>query len=181
MRQQPATERVKPADIEHHWASLQPVMLRWLHAKTGSAELAEEVFQQASLRALQRLDQLRDPQGFKAWFKQIARNLLRDEWKRQARIASLDNIPEVSEAPFRAEDSCACALGLLNTLPLQYAEVLTAVDIQGQAVQQVARRQGITPNSLSVRLYRARQALRLQLLERCGVDSRKTCLQCDCE
>ena len=160
--------------------SLRPEMLRWLRYKTGAAELAEEVFQQASLRALERLHQLRDPQGFKAWFRQIALNTLLDEWRRQERLRPLDGSPLAAEEPLSPQESCGCVLTLLKSLSTSYAEVLIAVDIQGQAVQDVAQALGVTPNALSVRLYRARKALRLRLNQVCGTDSIAACLNCTC-
>lgn len=161
--------------------SLRPTMLRWLRYKAGSAELAEEVFQQASLRALERVHQLRDPQGFKAWFKQIALHTLLDEWRRQERFRSLDGLSLASEEPLPEAERCRCVLTLLKGIPTQYAEVLIAVDIQGQAVNHVAQELGVAPNTLSVRLYRARKALRVRLEKVCGTQSTAACLDCQCE
>lgn len=161
--------------------SLRPKMLRWLRYKAGSAELAEEVFQQASLRALERLHQLRDPQKFNAWFRQIALHTLLDEWKRQERFRPLEGLSLGPEEPVFLEDGCRCVLTLLKEIPTQYAEVLIAVDIQGQAVQEVAQEFGVAPNTLSVRLFRARKALRMRLHKVCGTDSIAACLHCKCE
>lgn len=164
--------------------SLRPEVLAWLRFKSGSAALAEEIFQQASLRALERIDQLRDPRQFASWFKQIARNTLQDEWRRQSRWRPLleQRLEQpIQQAHFDASESCRCVLNVLYQIPPQYAEVLNAVDIQGQAVKQVAQDLGIAPNALSVRLYRARKALRRRLLQTCGTDSTTACQDCSCE
>lgn len=156
-------------------------MLQWLNYKKVPAELAHELVQQASLRALENLDHLRDPQKLKAWFRQILRNTWMDEYKRQARLFDFEQVPEPMDAePFSSEESCDCVLTLLQQIQPQYAQLLAAIDIEERSVQEVAQQLGIQPNNASVRLYRARKALAKQLKQVCGTDSVRTCLNCSC-
>ncbi|SLM45275.1 ECF family RNA polymerase sigma factor (fragment) [Nitrospira sp. ND1] len=39
----------------------------------------------------------------------------------------------------------------------------------------------VTPNNLTVRLHRARQALRASLEQTCGLCTRQGCFNCTCE
>ncbi len=89
-------------------ASLRPVMVKWLQQRTSS-ELTEEIVQQASLQALEKLDQLRDRRKLKAWFMQIIRNTLNDEFKRQERFLDLEQFPEIVADDSSLEtQSCGC-------------------------------------------------------------------------
>ena len=59
-------------------------------------------------------------------------------------------------------------------------EKILLVDINGVSVSEVARLLNISVSNASVRLHRARAALRKQMLEHCGVSTLKECLSCRC-
>lgn len=161
-------------------AELRPVMLKWLQQSTRS-ELAEEIVQQASLQALEKLSQLRDHRKLKPWFRQIIRNTLNDEFKRQARFHALEQLPEIMTDEFDTDTpSCGCVLNMLQDIQPHYAELLQAIDVHQQPLQKVAHHLGLNSNNASVRLYRARKALRHRLQQVCGTQSMRACLKCDC-
>lgn len=76
---------------------------------------------------------------------------------------------------------CQCVGGLIPTLKPEYADVLRAVELDGEAVATVAGRLGITPGNASVRLHRARQARRQRLEAACGTCTEHGCLDCTCK
>lgn len=76
---------------------------------------------------------------------------------------------------------CACVHGLIPTLKSDYADILRATEMQGEAVADVAVRLGITPGNAAVRLYRARQALKQRLETTCGTCTEHGCLDCSCK
>ena len=76
---------------------------------------------------------------------------------------------------------CACSLGQLEHIRPEYADILRHVDIEEQPLSEAAAALGITPNNASVRLHRARKALREQLQSFCGVSSMRACLNCGCD
>jgi RNA polymerase sigma factor (sigma-70 family) len=155
-------------------------MVSWITARTGSADLAEEVVQQALLRALEQLATLRQPARLKAWFQTIVKRLLIDELRRQQRLSAFE---EADARPTQepVAETCACILDVLKQLRPAYAEVLAAVDLQGQSLQQVATTLGLTANHTSVRLHRARQSLRRRLYAVCGTESLSACQNCSCQ
>ena len=63
---------------------------------------------------------------------------------------------------------CACMTRLLPTLKPEYAEMIRRVDLQDTPLSEVASSLSITPNNATVRLHRARQALKLRLERSCG-------------
>ena len=76
---------------------------------------------------------------------------------------------------------CACLARLLPTLKPAYANVLNRIDLGGELPVAVAKQLGVTPNNLTVRLHRARQALRKSLEESCGICTKHGCLNCTCD
>lgn len=143
---------------------------------------AEDVFQQSLLRAVERAGELRDPALARPWFWRVLRNAVADHHaarvSRDARLAALRAAEP--ETPDEETAACACALGLLARLPPGYAEILRRVDLDDERVVDVARALGITPDNASVRLHRARAALRERLAGCCAVRSMRACFTCDC-
>jgi len=75
---------------------------------------------------------------------------------------------------------CACLHRLLPDLRPGYADLLRRMDLGQEEPEAAAKALGITRNNLTVRLHRARQALRAGLEEACGLCSRHGCLNCTC-
>jgi RNA polymerase sigma-70 factor (ECF subfamily) len=69
---------------------------------------------------------------------------------------------------------------LLPNLKSEYAEVLRRVDLEEIPVAQVATELDITTNNATVRLHRARQALKRELERSCGTCATHGCLDCTC-
>ena len=59
--------------------------------------------------------------------------------------------------------------------------VLRRIDLDEEPIAEVARSLGVTTNHATVRLHRARGALRKLLQDGCGTDSVKACADCACD
>ncbi|MEP6891867.1 MAG: sigma factor-like helix-turn-helix DNA-binding protein, partial [Nitrospirota bacterium] len=70
---------------------------------------------------------------------------------------------------------------LLPTLRSNYAELIRRVDLEEESPKLVAEELKISPSNLTVRLHRARQALRASLEQSCGICSTHGCLNCTCD
>jgi len=69
---------------------------------------------------------------------------------------------------------------MVGTLKPEYAEALRQIEVEGVAVKDYAARQGLTAGHAGVRVFRARQALRTQVLASCGTCAEHGCLDCSC-
>lgn len=167
-------------------AAERDVYLAFVRARVGSSADAEDVLQQALVRATARAGDLRDRGRLRAWFFQILRRTIADHHAdralREAKLEMLAvGVRDVAEASPDDGGTCACSLGQLELLRPEYAELLRRVDIEEQPLAVVAQALGVTVNNATVRLHRARKALRERLRAVCGTDSMKACLSCGCE
>lgn len=157
----------------------------FVERRVGSAELAEEIVQEAFARGIDRVDQLRDGDSGVAWFYRVLRNAVTDSFRRRAADARrLEGFArELQSAAPAAETEtaiCQCVAALAQTLKPEYADVLRRVDIEGTAVKDYAEAHGITASNAAVRAFRARAALRKQVVRCCGACAEHGCLDCDC-
>ena len=153
--------------------------------RVGSDADAEDLVQQAFARAAEKLGDLREPAAARAWFFRVLRRLVIDQYARRAtrdrKLAELGASIETATSEEAA--ACACALGLLDGLRPEYADIVRRVDLDDQPVDRAAAALGISSNNASVRLHRARAKLRAELVALCGPGSAaaaQACGDCDC-
>ncbi|MFT3765547.1 MAG: sigma-70 family RNA polymerase sigma factor [Minicystis sp.] len=168
------------AVIERLFAEHREALLSFVRARARGRVTAEDVVQQAAAQALRHAGRLRDPGAGRAWLFRITRNVLADELRRPCptEVAIVDE-----QMPVRLDDDgerCTCVLALARELKPEYAALLVRVVVEGRPVVDVARELGITANNAMVRLHRARTALKRKLLDHCGTDSPRACLDCAC-
>ena len=70
---------------------------------------------------------------------------------------------------------------LARNLKPEYAEAILAIEVEKASVKSFAERKGITANNAGVRVFRAREALKMQVTESCGACAAHSCLVCTCE
>lgn len=147
------------------------------YARKRVGPVAEDLVQEASVRALEKADQLSEPGAARAWLFAIVRRLVAEEGtkKRTEELAEEQPV-ESSEPP----DACGCVMKQIDELAPAQALMLTRVVVDGTSVTELAVELGITPNNAWVRLHRAREALRIQLKQHCGAESLRQCLGCGC-
>ena len=160
--------------------------LAFLTPRVGGVAAAEEILQAAFVKGLDRGGELRESERAVAWFFRLLRNAIVDHYRHQAAEQRAlerhaDDALATTELEGALEDQiCRCVNDLVPTLKAEYAEVLRKVDLEGTPVAEVAAILGTTVNNTSVRLHRARQALRRQLELTCGTCTQHGCLDCTC-
>lgn len=171
------------ARLEHVLVVHHGRFLAFLERRLGTRADAEEVLQSAYARALEHAPD-HGGEDLVAWFYRVLRNALVDRARRReaeqraterlARELDEGHDPELRDAV------CGCMHDLLPAMRPAYADVVRAVDLEQRPLAEVAAGQGITVNNATVRLHRARRALREQLLRSCGACATHGCLECSC-
>ena len=150
-------------------------LLNFIYRLIGSRETAEEVAQEVFIKVYKNLDIFDATKRFASWLYTIARNLtknaIRD--KRYFRDVSLeqpisgqdeyielkDVIADTSAQPdtiAQDEELAEQAQQVLNTLPLEYREVITLCSIQALTYEEAAKIIGCSIATVSTRLNKAR-------------------------
>ncbi len=156
-----------------------------LRRRAGGTADAEEILHAAYARALERGLPEADDEGLVAWFLRVLRNAWIDQGRRRAaerralEREAVERAADVALPELRAA-VCACLHDLLPGLAPEHADVVRQVDLEERRVADVARAAGITANAASVRLHRARRALKDQLVRACGACAAHGCLECTC-
>ncbi len=160
--------------------------LGFLEKRVGSRALAEDILQDAFVRGMDKLNTLRSDESAVAWFYRLLRNAIIDHRRRmgaaERKLAAFGREVEDHLEPdveFRNE-ICRCVTELAATLKDEYAAALRSVEVDGLAVKDFAEQVGISTNNAGVRVFRAREALRKQVIRSCGTCADHGCLNCTC-
>lgn len=160
--------------------------LAFLQRRTGSRETAEELLQSAFAKAVEHADSLQQETAI-AWFYRVLRNSLIDFYRKQEaeqRALSAHRVPTVAlPEPYHelSNTICDCFRALLPTLKDDYRDILRLVDLGDVSVAEAAAQLSISANNASVRLHRARLALKKRLEQTCRTCATHGCFDCSCK
>ena len=139
-------------------------------AETRNSRDAEDVSQDTMLRALERLDDCRQPDRFNAWLFRIARNSARSHGRREsvraaaplevALNASGNADPARDTERSQLRDRLTTALATLTAIQ---REVVLLHDLEQWKHREIAEVLGIPEGTVRSHLFFARRALRTQL------------------
>ena len=143
-----------------------------------SAQDAEDAYQEACVRALERLGQQAEESSLRAWFQAVLRSTIATRARElcRSRDEQTDFEPQLQSD---RRDICPCGLRALGRLRSNYGGLLRRAILDGRPVQEIAFQDRATPNNTRVRLHRARSALRDAWSSACGpcitVDAGTSC------
>ncbi len=171
------------AVFESHGAALR----RYVSSLVRDHAAAQDLTQEAFLRAHRRQDGLKDPAKLVPWLYRIATNLCHDHLRRASRRAGapanehrmgaapdlVEPEPGDDESPrldllFEQNEMSACVQSYLDGLPEAYRAVIVLYDLEGLTGPEIARALGCSPGAVKVRLHRARARLRASLDAACA-------------
>lgn len=184
--QNPAAEEQPTPAVVRVLVDNHRQFLAFLERRVGDRATAEDILQEAFVRGLNKLDTLRSDESAVAWFYRLLRNAIIDYRRRNgAAQRKLDafqvEIDKHSDPDVELERAiCHCVGELATTLKGEYAEALRAIEVEGVAVKDFAERANISPSNAGVRIFRAREALRKQVIRSCGTCADHGCLNCTC-
>jgi RNA polymerase sigma-70 factor, ECF subfamily len=131
-----------------------------LYAVTGSLPEAEEVVQEAFVRALGRWSRIRRYDLPEAWVRRVALNLAGNEFRRaRSRLAALARLQPQAENPPLSEEAAAL-VEALQRLPRSHRQALLLHYALDLPVTEVAVQLRLPPSTVRGRLSRGRARLR---------------------
>lgn len=156
------------------------MLLTYCTSIVRDRELAEDICQDAFLRAFRSLATLRDVEAMPAWLRTIARNLAIDALKKRghdvhvdARV--LDAIDATTAAIHDDRETATARIGFvqqcLETLPAPLRDACRLLYFDNLTPPDIAIRLGASLAAVAKRLQRAREQLGECLRRKLGLDS----------
>ncbi|MEM9704516.1 MAG: RNA polymerase sigma factor [Pseudomonadota bacterium] len=158
-----------------------PALRRYVLARARTSD-ADDILQIAAMRAIEKAETLRDPNRVLSWLYRIHRNVMVDVGRKSISEQRLKDALTAEPAPVETDNTstCGCSVEQVRQLNDRHASILNLVDIGDASLGEAARILDITVNAATVRLHRARHALKQRLAKHCGVTSASDCADCRC-
>lgn len=146
---------------------------RLAYRLAGDAELAQDITQEAFVRAFSKLREFQGRSAFATWLHaitvSIALNTLRKVKKIRTREIELDDTTPAFAAAREAEPDLKQRLKTaIATLPEHYRAVFVMYDVEGYTHEEIGAALGVPVGTSKARLSRAREKLREQLADFAG-------------
>jgi RNA polymerase sigma-70 factor (ECF subfamily) len=151
---------------------------RYLAVRVGDAHLADDMMQQVWLAANSAAGRVSAAE-LEFWLRGVARNLVRNHWRRQSQRPSHVPIPdadlaaelsrrlvteEIPDEVLQRREARDQLMLAITALDAEAQEIVMARYFDEQSHAELAKRFDATERAIEGRLYRARQALRKALL-----------------
>jgi len=146
----------------------RPALVALAFDRTRSFDDAEDLAQEALVRALEHLTELREPGAFPAWLRSITANLCANWTRRPMPLALDDNAADDADllaaviARFEQREIARA----LRALPMANRLALLMHVRDGTPYERIAAFLGVPVSTIEGRIFRARQNLRRSLIER---------------
>ncbi len=136
---------------------------------TTNPDEAEDLAQEIFIRLIDRLDTFRETARFSTWITSVARNFCIDQLRRQkafpvVMMSQQPNLPEPGDWP-ESDDDPLYDLQRLDTALCHLSpgeiQLLVTRYWQHTSISDMARQQKLTDSAVKMRLFRARERLRL--------------------
>lgn len=165
-------------DFEEELTTKQASLLAYVLSIVRDAEIAQDITQEAMLRAFRSLAELKDNNRLTPWLYRIATNICRDYFRKNGRtreesqdrdsVSDMrdENAPRLDKV-LECEEMGECVQRYFAELSDSYRAVILLHDVEGLTNQKIANMLDISLDAAKVRLHRSRKQLRNILKDVC--------------
>lgn len=158
-------------DNKEFWKLLEPVhaeATRFAHKLVGDHARADDLYQDAVLRALQRLDSLKNRDAFRPWFYKILINRYRNSqrsWWNRGRTDLVDEVTAPGSDPRGRAEARRRLDQVMTDLPPRDRALVILHGVEGWSTCELAAMVKRPEGTVRTWLSRARRKMRKRLLQ----------------
>src|SRR4051794_2187623 len=161
-------------DFDEALRRAAPRLQRYAVRRLQDPHEAEEIVQEALLRAFQHRDRLHTEDDLMAWVTVVTGRLVIDRLRVRNRAVAVAEMPADARTGrdtadvVVARDEARIALDALEAMPARQAGVLWAREVEGLTYDEIGERYALSEPSVRSMLHRARKTLRREYATRGG-------------
>jgi len=158
--------------LKHEFANRRDNLYRVAYSWCHNTSLADDLVQEAMLKAMRNADKLRDQTKLDTWLYRILLNNWHDYLRVQGRDVNLYDVGDENQAEhadnYQQSQIVSRVRSSVEGLPMPLREVVALADFAGFSYAEIAENVDIPIGTVMSRLYRARQKLKGQLFDLSG-------------
>lgn len=155
-------------NIEVIWREYRGSLKAFLHSKVSDPIEVDDLLQEILIKIYSNFQNLKFEDSIKGWLFQIANRTIIDFYRKKGKERGLNpkDLWYDEDIDSLEVSLSQCVIPFINALPEKSSELLTAIDIRGEAQKDYAQRMGISYSTLKSRVQKSRVELK-HLFERC--------------
>ena len=159
-------------NLENIWQDYSTSLRSFLHSKVSNDADVEDLLQEVLIKTHQNLDTVASSEKIKPWLFQITNNTIIDFYRKKGRAKDISaaDLWYAEDDDVVVEQALAqCVEPFIRALPKKTADLLLAIDIEGQSQKDYAEKAGISYSTLKSQVQRGRAKLRVLFDECCSL------------
>jgi RNA polymerase sigma-70 factor (ECF subfamily) len=158
-------------NIESVWQEYSTSLRGFLYSRVSNDADVDDLLQEVLIKTHQNLDTVSSSEKIKPWLFQLTKNTIIDFYRKKGRAKEIS----AADLWYAEEDDdveqalALCVEPFIRTLPKKSADLLIAIDIEGQSQKDYAEQSGISYSTVKSRVQRARAKLRGLIDECCSL------------
>jgi RNA polymerase sigma-70 factor (ECF subfamily) len=154
-------------DVQKVWEDYGSQLKNFLVSRVSTPEDADDLLQEILIKTHNNLSSIKEPEKFKSWLYQIARNTIIDHYRKKRPNLSVQDIQELKTPLEETLDPAnpvftdigKCIKPFLAQLPEMYREAIEAIDLKGTSQKDFAEESGLGYSTVKSRVQRGRVML----------------------
>jgi RNA polymerase sigma-70 factor (ECF subfamily) len=159
-------------NLESIWQEYSTSLRAFLHSRVSNDADVEDLLQEVLIKTHQNLDTVASSEKIKPWLFQVTNNTIIDFYRKKGRTkdVSAADLWYAEDDDVGVEQALAkCVEPFIRALPTKSADLLLAIDIEGQSQKDYAKKAGISYSTLKSQVQRGRARLRTLFDDCCSL------------
>ena len=142
-----------------------------MHSRVSNDADVEDLLQEVLIKTHQNLDTVVSSEKIKPWLFQLTNNTIIDFYRKKGRAENISaaDLWYAEDSVVVEQELTQCVEPFIRALPKKAADLLLAIDIEGQSQKDYAEEAGISYSTLKSQVQRARAKLRTLFDDCCSL------------
>jgi RNA polymerase sigma-70 factor, ECF subfamily len=158
-------------NLESIWQEYSTSLRGFLYSRVSNDADVEDLLQEVLIKTHQNLDTVKSSEKIKPWLFQLTNNTIIDFYRKKGRSRDISaaDLWYADDDVVVEQALAQCVEPFIRALPKKSADLLLAIDIEGQSQKDYAEKAGISYSTIKSQVQRGRAKLRTLFDDCCSL------------
>jgi RNA polymerase sigma-70 factor (ECF subfamily) len=158
-------------NLESIWQEYSTSLRGFLYSRVSNDADVEDLLQEVLIKTHQNLDTVKSSEKIKPWLFQLTNNTIIDFYRKKGRSKDISaaDLWYADDDVVVEQALAQCVEPFIRALPKKSADLLLAIDIEGQSQKEYAEKAGISYSTIKSQVQRGRAKLRTLFDDCCSL------------
>jgi RNA polymerase sigma-70 factor (ECF subfamily) len=158
-------------NLESIWQEYSTSLRGFLYSRVSNDADVEDLLQEVLIKTHQNLDTVKSSEKIKPWLFQLTNNTIIDFYRKKGRSKDISaaDLWYADDDVVVEQALAQCVEPFIRALPKKSADLLLAIDIEGQSQKDYAEKAGISYSTIKSQVQRGRAKLRALFDDCCSL------------